>query len=587
MEGLVLLNTLLFACFCNYLGIAFQLSSSTIYMAVVPICYKISYKAQSVSTPKEIRQNERGFTCSYISVREDCGCFSAISSDKGRRWFNDATNILLKANTRKGTDVSRAIMTEGSVPPRVQKAACHLRLGSDNASQREKVLCTVRPALESSSAEKQLRALDSYFGKLQNNTNRNSSDSLNKRESFLNRSHQFKAKKGLRSLDDYLGKLNKDAKSKNCVSSASDSETIEVALDSIRGDSRKGGRKKLKNYELKNKDDDGSPNSSSNETSDLYLISILASINIAVFLFEIASPISNPDLELFSLPSVYGAKINHLILIGEWWRLVTPMFLHSGILHVALGCWVLLTFGPRVCRVYGSFTFFLMYILGGISGNLISFLHTPAPTVGGTGPVFAVIGAWLIYQIQNEDVTTKDVSEGMIQKAIIATALSCILSNFGPIDDWTHFGAAFTGVVYGFFTCPTLQVDDTASKSGQKEGITLVRRYADPSGVMGACSVLAGLMHLRAWRSDSLAIAASSGIISWSITALAFGLVCKEIILGGHRGKRLQTLEAFISISAVSQLMYLVILHAGIFSSRFGPDYGTYGSQYWWYCHDT
>lgn len=57
---------------------------------------------------------------------------------------------------------------------------------------------------------------------------------------------------------------------------------------------------------------------------------------------------------------------------------------HSGLIHIAIGSWGLVTFGPKVCRGYGSFTFFLIYILGGISGNLISFLHTPEPTVGGT-----------------------------------------------------------------------------------------------------------------------------------------------------------------------------------------------------------
>lgn len=50
--------------------------------------------------------------------------------------------------------------------------------------------------------------------------------------------------------------------------------------------------------------------------------------------------------------------------------------------------------------------------------------------------MFAIIGAWLIYQLQNKDVMEKDVSDGFFQKAIIITALGFILSNFGPIDDW-------------------------------------------------------------------------------------------------------------------------------------------------------
>ncbi|CDP02791.1 unnamed protein product [Coffea canephora] len=104
--------------------------------------------------------------------------------------------------------------------------------------------------------------------------------------------------------------------------------------------------------------------------------------------------------------------------------------------------------------------------------------------------------------------------------------------------------------------------------------------FALIGGVIGACSLFAGLIHLRAWHSDSLAGAASSAFISWTITALAFGLVCKQIILGGHRGKRLQTLEAFITLSLLSQLLYLLLLHGGMCSGRFGPAYGGYGTRY-------
>ncbi|KAI4352244.1 hypothetical protein L6164_006515 [Bauhinia variegata] len=77
------------------------------------------------------------------------------------------------------------------------------------------------------------------------------------------------------------------------------------------------------------------------------------------------------------------------------------------------------------------------------------------------------------------------------------------------------------------------------------------------SGTIGALSVIYGLVHLRAWRADTLSAAASLAVISCALTALTFGLVIKEMSLGGHRGKRLQTLEAFIIISMLSQFLYV------------------------------
>ncbi|KAL8472560.1 hypothetical protein ACS0TY_029675 [Phlomoides rotata] len=97
--------------------------------------------------------------------------------------------------------------------------------------------------------------------------------------------------------------------------------------------------------------------------------------------------------------------------------------------------------------------------------------------------------------------------------------------------------------------------------------------YALIAGAIGGGAVLSGYIHLRVWSNVSLATATTSAIISWAVTALAFGLVCKQITMGGHRGKRLQTLEAFVALSGLSQLLYLLLLHAGMFSSRYGPAY--------------
>ncbi|XP_077234580.1 membrane protein PM19L-like [Tasmannia lanceolata] len=103
--------------------------------------------------------------------------------------------------------------------------------------------------------------------------------------------------------------------------------------------------------------------------------------------------------------------------------------------------------------------------------------------------------------------------------------------------------------------------------------------YSLLAGVIGVCSVFAGILHLRAWRNDSLAGVSSLALISWAITALAFGVACKQISIG-YRGTRLRTLEAFIIILTFTQLVYVGLLHAGFVNSRFGPGYRNNGMEY-------
>ncbi|KAJ4874027.1 AWPM-19-like family protein [Raphanus sativus] len=93
------------------------------------------------------------------------------------------------------------------------------------------------------------------------------------------------------------------------------------------------------------------------------------------------------------------------------------------------------------------------------------------------------------------------------------------------------------------------------------------------AAVIGIASKLAGANHIRFWRNDSLAAAGSSSIVAWAVTALAMGLACKQINIGGWRGWRLRMIEAFIIILTFTQLLYLLLIHAGAFSSKYGPGY--------------
>lgn len=98
--------------------------------------------------------------------------------------------------------------------------------------------------------------------------------------------------------------------------------------------------------------------------------------------------------------------------------------------------------------------------------------------------------------------------------------------------------------------------------------------FALLGGTTGVAAVGAGFVHFRAWSVASMAAAASVAVISWALTALAFGLAWKEVRLGGYRGKRLQTLEVLIITSTLIHLLYIMLLHAGSFNQRYGLCYG-------------
>lgn len=223
-------------------------------------------------------------------------------------------------------------------------------------------------------------------------------------------------------------------------------------------------------------------------------LNILLAINVAVFLFELASPEAVPGLIVTSLPSLLGAKVNALIAAGEWWRLVTPMFLHAGFFHILLSSAVLLAIGPSVEVAYGSFGFLAAFLTGGVYGNLMSFLQTADVTVGGTGPIYGLVGAYLVYLWKNKDAIGKDDAEGSFWSLIFFAALNVAIGSSLPIDDWTHIGAALGGVFFGALAAPTLKrmpigfskLQDVIKAEVEKDGGKIVGSEGSASSSSGS-----------------------------------------------------------------------------------------------------
>lgn len=133
---------------------------------------------------------------------------------------------------------------------------------------------------------------------------------------------------------------------------------------------------------------------------------------------------------------------------GEWWRLITSMFLHFGVQHLANNMLVLFCTGDKLELAVGRWKYMLIYFGSGICGGMLSLWmmirqQDYAVSAGASGAVFGVIGALLWIVIRNrgrlETLTTR--------RMVLMIVLSLYLGFTGSgVDNWCHVG----GVAGGF-----------------------------------------------------------------------------------------------------------------------------------------
>jgi rhomboid protease GluP len=135
------------------------------------------------------------------------------------------------------------------------------------------------------------------------------------------------------------------------------------------------------------------------EPSDPLVTYILIGLNVVMFGVEVvrgASPFNPSAGSLLKL----GADFAPLTVHGEPWRLVTSMFLHFGIVHLAMNM-VCLYQARSVELLFGRLGFIAIYFAAGLGGALASELGAPHVGAGASGAVFGVIAAFGVYLIVN------------------------------------------------------------------------------------------------------------------------------------------------------------------------------------------
>ena len=140
----------------------------------------------------------------------------------------------------------------------------------------------------------------------------------------------------------------------------------------------------------------------------------------------------------------FGAMFSPLVLRGEYWRFVTPMFLHVGLMHLAFNSYALYNLGGLAERIYGRYRFIIIYGVAGVCGSFFSFLFTRAVSAGASGAIFGLLGALLYFGRKRPGVFRRSFTTNLV--TILLINLFIGFSNPG-IDNFAHLGGLAGGYI--------------------------------------------------------------------------------------------------------------------------------------------
>jgi rhomboid protease GluP len=131
---------------------------------------------------------------------------------------------------------------------------------------------------------------------------------------------------------------------------------------------------------------------------------------------------------------------------GQWWRLITAIFLHGNLIHIAMNSWVLMDIGPPVEKVYGSARFLFLYVTTGVIGFILSAFLGHHASAGASGAIVGLIGLLLA-------ITTRRggaYMQAFRRQLMVSVVLMFLIGFMVPvIDNYAHFGGLASGFLLG------------------------------------------------------------------------------------------------------------------------------------------
>lgn len=136
----------------------------------------------------------------------------------------------------------------------------------------------------------------------------------------------------------------------------------------------------------------------------------------------------------------------YLVESNEWWRLVTAMFLHGGLIHIGFNMMALMQFGPAVEEAYGSARFLFLYVFTGAFGFLASSF-TGHFSLGASGAILGLVGVMLAITTKRGGSYMLALRSRLITSVVILFVMG--FSGFMSMDNFAHGGGLAAGFVLG------------------------------------------------------------------------------------------------------------------------------------------
>jgi membrane associated rhomboid family serine protease len=172
------------------------------------------------------------------------------------------------------------------------------------------------------------------------------------------------------------------------------------------------------------------------------VVSIIVAIHLILFICTILPIFPNS----WFIETLSG--VNLYIMGGEYWRLITPIFMHSGFSHMLFNSFALVLFGPGLERMLGGGRFLIVYLVSGLIANVATLLLEALTYthVGSSGAIFGLFGYYLALILFKKNTLSKTNSQIIITLTVISLVMTFLEPN---VNITAHLFGLLGGLLLG------------------------------------------------------------------------------------------------------------------------------------------